>query len=54
MDWACSQKGEGSIDFKIVTGKRTRKRPLGRPRRRWEDNVITVIRLYIEKIYKQF
>jgi hypothetical protein len=26
--------------FKILTGKPTRKRPLGRPRRnRWEDNI---------------
>ena len=25
--------------FKILTGKPTGKRPLGRPRRRWEDNV---------------
>ena len=26
--------------FKILTGKPTGKRPLGRPRRRWENNVI--------------
>ena len=25
--------------FKILTGKPTPKRPLGRPRRRWEDNI---------------
>ena len=25
--------------FKIVTGKPTGKRPFGRPRRRWEDNI---------------
>ena len=25
--------------FKILTGTPTGKRPLGRPRRRWEDNV---------------
>ena len=25
--------------FRILTGKPTGKRPLGRPRRRWEDNV---------------
>ena len=25
--------------FKIFTGKPTGKRPLGRPRRRWEDNI---------------
>ena len=32
--------------FKILTGKSTGKRPLGRPRRRWEDN----IRMDLEKI----
>ena len=25
--------------FKILTGKRMGKRPLGRPRRRWEGNI---------------
>ena len=25
--------------FKILTGKPTGKRPLGRPRRKWEDNI---------------
>ena len=27
------------IAFKILTGKPTGKRPLGRPRRRWKDNI---------------
>ena len=30
---------EGRSAFKILTGKSTGKRPLGRPRRRWEDNI---------------
>ena len=30
---------EGRSAFKIITGKRTGKRPLGRPRRRWEENI---------------
>ena len=30
---------EGRSAFKILTGKPTRKRPLGRPRHRWEDNI---------------
>jgi len=30
---------EGSSAFKILTGKPTGRRPLGRPRHRWEDNV---------------
>ena len=37
---------EGSSAFKILTGKPTGKRPLGRPRRRWEDN----IRMDLEEI----
>ena len=30
----------GRSAFKILTGKPTRKRPLGKPRRRWKDNII--------------
>ena len=30
---------EGRSAFKILTGKPTGKRPLERPRRRWEDNI---------------
>ena len=30
---------EGRTAFKILTGKATGKRPLGRPRRRWENNI---------------
>ena len=30
---------EGWSAFKILTGKPAGKRPLGRPRRRWEDNI---------------
>ena len=37
MGWECSQKGRSA--FKIFTGKPTGKRPLGRPRRRWKDNI---------------
>ena len=37
---------EGRSAFKILTGKSTGKRPLGRPRRRWEDN----IRMDLEEI----
>ena len=39
MGRACSQNGGGRSAFKILTGKPTGKRPSGRPRRRWEDNV---------------
>ena len=37
---------KGRSDFKIFTGKPTGKRPLGRPRSRWEDN----IRMDLEEI----
>ena len=30
---------EGSSAFRILTGTPTGKKPLGRPRRRWEDNI---------------
>ena len=30
---------EGRRDFKILTGTSAGKRPLGRPRRTWEDNI---------------
>ena len=30
---------EGRSTFKILTGKPIGKRPLGRARRRWEDNI---------------
>ena len=38
MGRACSQNG-GRCAFKILTGTPAGKRPLGRPRRRWEDNI---------------
>ena len=31
---------EGRSAFKILTGTPIGKRPLGRPRRRWKDNII--------------
>ena len=37
---------EGSSAFKMLTSKPTGMRPLGRPRRRWEDN----IRMDLEEI----
>ena len=46
MRWAghVARMEEGT--FKILTGIPTGKRPLGRPRRRWEDN----IRMDLEEI----
>ena len=38
---------EGRSAFKILTGTLGGKRPLGRPRRRWEEN----IRMDLKEIY---
>jgi hypothetical protein len=31
--------GEGRGVFRVLVGKPERRRPLGRPRHRWEDNI---------------
>ena len=48
LRWAghIARMEEGKSAFKILTGKPTGKRPLGRPRRRWEYN----IRMDLEEI----
>ena len=48
LKWAghVARMEEGRSALKILTGKATGKRPLGRPRRRWEDN----IRMDLEEI----
>jgi hypothetical protein len=41
MRWAghVARMGEGRGVYRVLGGKPERKRPLGRPRRRWEDNI---------------
>ena len=41
LRWAghVARMEEGRSAFKILTGKPIGRRPLGRPRRRWEDNL---------------
>ena len=41
LRWAAhvARMEESTSAFKILTGIPTGKRPLGRPRRRWEDNI---------------
>jgi hypothetical protein len=48
LKWAghVARMEESRSVFKILTGKPTRKRPLGRPRCRWEDD----IRMDLEEI----
>ena len=42
LRWAdhVARMEEGRSAFKMLTGYPTGKRPLGRPRRRWKDNII--------------
>jgi hypothetical protein len=35
----CSTHGEGRGVYRVFVGRPERKRPLGRHRRRWEDNI---------------
>jgi len=41
MRWAghVAHMGEGTGVYRVLVGKPEGKRPLGRPRRRWEDNI---------------
>jgi hypothetical protein len=36
--------GEGRGVYRVLVGRPEGKRPLGRPRRRWEDNIKTDLR----------
>jgi hypothetical protein len=35
----CGTHGEGRGVYRVLIGRPEVKRPLGRPRRRWEDNI---------------
>ena len=41
MGWAgrVARMGERRVVYRFLVGKPEGKRPLGRPRRRWEDNI---------------
>jgi hypothetical protein len=43
LRWAghVARMGEGRVVYRVLVGKPEGKRPLGRPRHRWEDNVRT-------------
>jgi hypothetical protein len=36
---ACSRHGERKNVYRVLVGKAEGERPLGRPRRKWEDNI---------------
>jgi hypothetical protein len=46
MGWACSTNGGKKNAYRLLVGKREGKRPLGRPIRRWVDN----IRMYLAEV----
>ena len=41
MRWArhVARMGEGRVVYRVLVGKPEGRRPLGRPRHRWEDNI---------------
>ena len=39
MGWACGTYGEERGVYRVLVGKPEGRRPLGRPRRRWVDNI---------------
>jgi len=41
MRWAgnVARMGEGIVEYRVLVGKPEGRRPLERPRRRWEDNI---------------
>jgi hypothetical protein len=46
MGAACSAYGEKRCVYRVLMGKPEGKRQLGRPRRKWEDN----IRMYLQEV----
>jgi len=44
MGWACGAYGRGKGVYRILVGKPEGKRPLGRLRRGWVDNIRMVLR----------
>ena len=47
MIWAghVARMGDTKVSYRVLVGRPVRKRPLGRPRRRWENN--TILRLQV-------
>jgi hypothetical protein len=39
VDWACSTNGRKSNAYRLLVEKPEGKRPIGRPRNRWVDNI---------------
>jgi hypothetical protein len=39
VGWTCGTHGEGRVAYRVLVGWPEVKRPLGRPRSRWVDNI---------------
>jgi hypothetical protein len=39
VGWVCETHGEGRGVYRVLVGRPEGKRPLGRPRRSWVDNI---------------
>jgi hypothetical protein len=39
VGWTCGTHGERRGVYRVLSGRPEGKRPLGRPRRTWEDNI---------------
>jgi hypothetical protein len=39
VGWTCGTHGDGRGAYRVLVGRPEGKRSLGRPRRRWEDNI---------------
>ena len=46
MGWACGAYGEERGVYRVLLGKPEGRKPLGRPRRRWVDN----ISMYLQEV----
>jgi hypothetical protein len=46
VGWTCDTHGGGERCLQVLVGRPEGKRPLGRPRHRWEDN----IKMYLREI----
>jgi hypothetical protein len=56
MRWAghVARMGEGRNVYRVLVGKREGKRPLGRPRRRWEDGIKMHFRRLVRGVWSGF